>query len=237
MSKIYKPAIFQATIRPSWGGILSYISKEEKSDILDAIIKYPENTGIKSKFWEETIKPDLDLQYEQFNKTCESRGRGARTYWGEHKLSSCSTYDKHKDNSLKDKDKDKDKYKDNIFIENFNSFWELYTPIKSSDGKFVSKGNKSSCQQKYIKLLQNGVKHETIISGLKQYLTYCRENGFCSCGAEVFLNQRRFENDYTGNGTVQSRVATGPSGKGSSIIDIAREFIEETNNRNENGIY
>lgn len=132
----------------------------------------------------------------------------------------------------KDIDIDIDKNNINNYIKDFELFWNLYTPIKSNDGRFVAKGSKSACQQKYIKLLQKGVKNETIINGLKQYLTYCRENGYCSCGAEVFLNQRRFENDYTGNGTVQSRVATGSNGKGVSIVDIAREFIAETENRN-----
>lgn len=112
MSKKYTPAIFQPTIRPSWGGILSYISEKEKSDILEAIIKYPDNTGLDSRFWLETIKPDLDEQYQKFVATCEQRGRGAKTYWGEHKLSLSNTYDEHKDNLLKDKDKDKDKVKD-----------------------------------------------------------------------------------------------------------------------------
>ena len=108
----YTPAIFQPTVRPSWAGILTYITDQEKSKILEAIIKYPDETDIESRFWQDTIKPDLDSQYEKFIKTCESRGQGAKTYWGKHKLSLSSTQDKDKDNFLKDKDKDKDKSED-----------------------------------------------------------------------------------------------------------------------------
>lgn len=111
MSKKYTPATFQPTVRPSWAGTLHYIPTEERSEILEAIIKFPEETNIKSVFWEETIKPDLKEQYDKFLRICEIRGRGAKTYWGEHKLSISNTNDYQKDNLLKDKDKDKDKDK------------------------------------------------------------------------------------------------------------------------------
>jgi hypothetical protein len=99
MSK-YVPAIFQPTVRPSWAGILSYVSVEEKSHILEAIIKYPTDTGIKSKFWEETIKPDLEMQYTKFVKANEAKGCGSRTYWskGEDKDKISLPYDNHMDN-------------------------------------------------------------------------------------------------------------------------------------------
>lgn len=126
MGKTYTPATFQPTVRPSWAGILSYISEKERSDILEAIIKYPNDTGIDSKFWQETIKPDLDEQYDKFLKICEVRGRSAKTYWGEHKLSISNTKVKQKDNLLKDKvkDKDKDKDKDNI-LTNLNNILNI----------------------------------------------------------------------------------------------------------------
>ena len=116
MSK-YVPAIFQPTVRPSWAGILSYVSSEEKAQILEAIIKYPADTGIKSSFWEETIKPDLEMQYTKFVKANEAKGCGSRTYWakGEDMDKISLPYDKHMDNicisrdkDIKDKDKDKD---------------------------------------------------------------------------------------------------------------------------------
>ena len=121
MSK-YIPAVFQPTVRPAWAGILSYVSVEEKSQILEAIIRFPEDTGIKSKFWEETVKPDLEMQYTKFVKANEAKGCGSRTYWakGEDKDKISLPYDKHMDNisirtdkDIKDKDKDKDKVNNN----------------------------------------------------------------------------------------------------------------------------
>jgi len=235
MTKTYTPAVFQPTIRPSWAGAMKYIPIDEKADILEAIVRFPENEEIDSAFWQETILPDLQAQYKKFVETCEARGRGAKTYWGEHKLSISSTYDKHKDNLLKDKDKDKDKVKDNIKgeiirgeeeNEKFNEFWDYYTPIKAKDGHFVAKGNKKACQTKFNKIIKQGVKYETIINGLKQYLAYCQSNGMCSCGAEVFLNQRRWENDYSGKGTIQSNVASGVHRQPTDIVEAARQFAE-----------
>ena len=77
----YKPATFQPTIRPDWGGVLSYLSEKEKSQILEAIIKYP-SVECNSVFWQETIKPDLDLQFHEFKRQCEAKSRGIRERWG-----------------------------------------------------------------------------------------------------------------------------------------------------------
>lgn len=89
----YKPATFQPTIRPDWGGVLSYISDEEKAEILTAIIKYP-TVECNSAFWKETIKPDLDMQYEAFQQACEAKSRGVRNRWG--KISITDVKDKNK---------------------------------------------------------------------------------------------------------------------------------------------
>jgi len=109
----------------------------------------------------------------------------------------------------------------------FEEFWKLYTPVVSRDGKFVAKGNKRSCLAKFNNFMKEGISNETIINGLKQYLNYCAENGVCSCGAEVFLNQRRWENDYSRAGTVQSK----PSGvhrQNIDIVEAARQFAQDT---------
>lgn len=119
----YKQATFQPTIRPSWAGTLSYIPEKERSDILIALTNYPKETDVQSRFWEETIKPDLDLQYERFISTCQARSQVARTYWDKQLNSNRITNDKQllsncitNENKTKDKDKDKDKdkNKDNI---------------------------------------------------------------------------------------------------------------------------
>lgn len=81
MSRKYTPATFQPTVRPDWGGVLSYIPKDEKASILECIIKYP-SLDCDSRFWQETIKPDLDLQFETFKQQCEAKSRGVRNRWG-----------------------------------------------------------------------------------------------------------------------------------------------------------
>ena len=82
MSK-YTPATFQPTVRPDWAGILSYLSDKEKSEILTALFKYPSDISEKceSAFWKETIKPDLDLQYQVFTESCKAKSRGVRNRW------------------------------------------------------------------------------------------------------------------------------------------------------------
>ena len=129
MSRKYAAAIFQPTVRPSWVGILSYISQQEQADILEAILKYPNKTDINSRFWDETIEPDLKAQYEAFKRTNEDKGRASRDYWNSKRTPGkdmiTNTLPKGEDmvtntilekedmvTSLKDKDKDKDKNKD-----------------------------------------------------------------------------------------------------------------------------
>lgn len=117
--------------------------------------------------------------------------------------------------------------KENTFENQFEEFWKYYTPVKDKEGHFVSKGNRTECLKKYVKLLKEGVKHETIITNLERYLRYCQENGFSSCGAEVYLNQRRFENDYSGIGCVDSK-ARDIQRRPCSIVEIAAELTRES---------
>jgi len=81
MAKKYQPAIFQPTVRPDWGGTLSYLSDAEKSEILTALVKYP-SVECNSRFWLETIKPDLDLQLSKFMNSNAVKSRGALNRWG-----------------------------------------------------------------------------------------------------------------------------------------------------------
>jgi len=77
----------------------------------------------------------------------------------------------------------------------FDEFWETYKPVTGRDGTKVAKGSRSRCQEKYEKVIKS-TDEEKIITGLKKYLDYCEKNKLCSCGAEVFLNQKRWENEY-----------------------------------------
>lgn len=75
-----KAVTFQPTVRPDWCGVLSYLSAEEKADILEAIIRYP-SKECKSAFWLETVKPDLDLQFETFVNRCEKNKQCINARW------------------------------------------------------------------------------------------------------------------------------------------------------------
>lgn len=132
MVRKYTPAVFQPTVRPSWVGILTYISKEEQAAILEAILKYPNQTDISSKFWDDAIEPDLKAQYTTFTQSNQDKGRASRDYWnkkgedmvtnslpmGEDMVTNSLPDDNHMENKeedmvtiLKDKSKDKDKDK------------------------------------------------------------------------------------------------------------------------------
>lgn len=97
-------------------------------------------------------------------------------------------------------DKKKEIYKERS--DRFDEFWEKYKPVKGKDGTIVNKGSRSDCYNRYSRIIRD-VDEQTIIDGLERYLTYCRESNICSCGAAVFLNQRRWEYEYE----VQNKTA------------------------------
>ena len=81
--------------------------------------------------------------------------------------------------------------------ENFERFWSSYTPVKTTDGRVVSKGSRKEAQTKYLKLVKSGVNPNDILSGLNSYIQHCQRNNQLTCGATVFLNQERWKDDYS----------------------------------------
>ena len=111
MTRTYKPATFQPTIRPDWGGAVSYIPNEEKALILEAMLKYP-SIECNSKFWLETIKPEFDFQYSEFLRICEQKSRGIRNRWGKTSITPVKDMNNISNRSVIDsKSKDKGKSK------------------------------------------------------------------------------------------------------------------------------
>lgn len=146
-----------------------------------------------------------------------------------------------KNNLREDENKDEDlniNKDEKVNFENeFNEFWELYTPIKC-DGKVVAKGNKLICKQKLIKILDKGESYEGIIEGLKEYLKYCKSNNVLSCGAEVFLNQRRWENDYSCGQTVDANKGAGRERqKPVNYLEVAARVAARYENKGQDDIY
>lgn len=210
MSK-YTPATFQPTVRPDWAGVLSYLSDKEKSEILVALFKYP-SVECKSTFWLETIKPDLDLQYQAFQESCKAKSRGIRNRWGKISITNVEDMNKttirhdivterEREREEKSKEESEDENKGGVggkeTKENFEIFWNAYTPVKASDGFVVAKGSKKVAFEKYQRIIKSGVKPEDILTGLKAYIDFCQKNNRLTCGVPVFLNQERWKDEYS----------------------------------------
>ena len=58
---------------------------------------------------------------------------------------------------------------------NFDEFWNFYTPVCGRDGSFTPKGNKSEALQVYNKAIQKFT-HEKIMANLAFYLKDCQKN-------------------------------------------------------------
>ena len=80
-------------------------------------------------------------------------------------------------------------------VEKFETFWREYIPIRC-DGRVVGKGSKEEAKKKFLKILKSGENYENIRRGLQKYLQFCQENGQLTCGVSVFLNQKRWLDDY-----------------------------------------
>lgn len=78
----------------------------------------------------------------------------------------------------------------------FDEFWDIYIPVKNKDGHSIPKGHRGTCEKKFNGIVKDGVSKDVILDGLKKYLSHCKRNSIQTCGAEVFLNQRRWEVDY-----------------------------------------
>lgn len=205
--------------RPDENTCLRYMTKKQ----YETAMTYLDSVSARVNDDVSSVIKKRHMEKIRYNKNKDlSKNLQADSKQNVSSLSEQIRLDKIREDNIKEKEQEKEK----ILNDNFNEFWNYYTPIKATDGHFVAKGNKKSCQEKFNKIINKGVKYETIINGLKQYLTYCKENGMCSCGAEVFLNQRRWENDYSGNGTIQSNVASGLHRQSADIMETARQFAE-----------
>lgn len=80
--------------------------------------------------------------------------------------------------------------------EHFERFWMSYTPVKTTDGRVVSKGSRKETEAKYLKIIKSGVNPDDILNGLRAYINDCQQNNRLTCGATVFLNQERWKDDY-----------------------------------------
>ena len=214
MAKTYKPAVFQPTVRPDWGGVLSYIPDTEKSEILVALFKYP-SVECSSRFWLETIKPELDSQFEEFKRQCELKSRGIRERWG--KMSITSLQDKYNTSNTQDIDskrerenkeesKNKSIDENTLFKAGFQN-WVFPTEIKKIAAKHWSAETireiekQFSCQEYTTEtsisdLLQQYPENKTkrfVKPTVEEVKAYCRER-------MNMVNAEKFMNYYESNG-------------------------------------
>ena len=191
----YKPATFQPTIRQDWAGILNYISDKEKAEILTAIFKYP-TIECNSSFWKETIKPDLDLQYETFKSSCEAKSRGVRNRWG--KISITDVEDMYKicnTDVIDAKSKSKNK---NIYLNN------------NINNNNINNINNNTQEKQNLKI---GKEKKFIPPTLQEVLDYAKEqNNFAGLGGFRCSRQmaESFWSNYEANGWIVSNESRTP---------------------------
>jgi len=164
----------------------------------------PPQIGMAFAFFKNQF--DLDEQKYQVvlerNKSNGSKGgRPKKEETQANPENPVGCYEPRKGDKEKEKEKEKETEKElksktsNPLTEDFEKFWEDYTPVKVSDGKVVPKGSRKTALIAYERARK---KHgaEKIYEGAAKYLVNCYQNNRLSCQAVVFLNQERFLDDY-----------------------------------------
>ena len=120
----------------------------------------------------------------------------------------------------------------------FEIFWSEY-PDLGKDGKHSAafKGTKETARKSFYKILKEGKEHEGLINACKRYKIFVEHNGERCCHASTWLNQSRWNTDYTVSAAAnraQGKHYGGnkPSGI-SEIVDAASAAKEEINRREE----
>ena len=72
---------------------------------------------------------------------------------------------------------------------NFETFWDFYTPVAGRDGTSVSKGNKADAKKSYDKAINLNFTHEAIMQALEFYLKECQKNARFTKHVVSWLNQ------------------------------------------------
>ena len=178
---------------------MSYISLEEKSEIFESIIKYPAKECT-SRFWIETVKPDLDLQYETFVARCEAKSRGVRNRWAKTSItplkdiyktsiSPVIVSEEEEERIEEDKSKRTESKKNKEFLEEFESFWKEYPKQRA--------GNKQKAYTSYCRAIKDGrVTVDKMMQSVKDYAKSDEvKRGFAK-GCQAWINDDRFNIQY-----------------------------------------
>jgi hypothetical protein len=76
-----------------------------------------------------------------------------------------------------------------VLINNFETFWNFYTPVAGRDGTSVNKGNKADAKKSYEKAIALNFSHERIMQALEFYLKECQKNARFTKHTVSWLNQ------------------------------------------------
>jgi hypothetical protein len=89
---------------------------------------------------------------------------------------------------------------------NFNEFWNFYTPVCAKDGTYTNKGSKQKAFKSYIKA-RNKFDHNKIMDCLKLYLEDCQKRGGYTKHVVSWLNSTIEDNfEYEQVIPIQSQV-------------------------------
>ncbi|MDR2902436.1 MAG: helix-turn-helix domain-containing protein [Lactobacillales bacterium] len=78
----------------------------------------------------------------------------------------------------------------------------------------------------FLNLIFQGENHETIINGARRYVKYCASTGIVPCALFQCMQDGRYRVDYAARGTLGPVCSSRSCDKGTSIAEIAYEFIQ-----------
>ena len=167
--------------------LLNFLTQEEKGDFLDLLIEYGKNQkpiNIENKKLANVfnfMKGRLDSQFEKARlkaETAKKNGMGGG---------------RPKKDSKPNRNPKKPKETQSVIENNFEEFWQFYTPTTGKDGTFVPKGSKADASKAYDKAIKQ-FPHEKIMDCLKSYLTSRHKNSRYTKHASSWLNQSLKDN-------------------------------------------
>jgi hypothetical protein len=169
-----------------------HLNHVEKAQLFEAICSYALDGNLSllegtPQGMFELIKPQLDANRKRFENGCKKKQKISKTEAKpKQKISKDEANVNVNVNVNHNEECKSELINDNlnnnskgVEIEavknNFDEFWNFYTPVAGRDGSFTPKGNKSEALQVYNKAIQKFT-HEKIMANLEFYLKDCQKN-------------------------------------------------------------
>lgn len=126
---------------------------------------------------------------------------------------------------------EQEKIKQQNIENNFNEFWNFYTPVAGKDGRITPKGSKADAKKAYQKAIQQGFTKETILIALESYLKDCQKNARYTKHASTWLNESMRDNfeveDVFAIQPLQTQTNNGKSSVMDSYFNILNDIENE----------